>query len=358
MTSLADIIKAANAPGGVAPPAADPLAAMAPMFAMMQQQMAASEARAREEREERNRQEEARRTEKQQFMQALIALGTVVLPKLLEPKGPDPMVLKLLDSSTNRDSMKEMLASSMALQQQQTQAMLQNFLTMTSGMGEMQSRLQEKAMDQMEQRLERMAEKEDDDGESSSPILDIIKLALPAILPAKTAAVAGAVAGAVATAAAKPPAAPPVAGAPQPAPRLVAPERSPELVRKVTLMQIAMALHLRGAGMDEAKRVAFQTKLVHLVARSNDVADAIHSDDQGALFAALTPAIEAEPPLAKWVATTEAQGFLAELIANLIKPGLIAVAAELQRRQASTDQPTPAAPPTEPATIGPANPNG
>jgi hypothetical protein len=107
---------------------------------------------------------------------------------------------------------------------------------------------------------------------------------------------------------------------------------SPDTARKVKIMQMCMALHLRGEGFTEEKRQQFYRALVTNVARADDVARAILADDQMALLGALKPAVEAEPPLGQWIGTVEAQTAVAGLIGTVVKPGLEAIGKALREK--------------------------
>lgn len=372
---LASILAAIQAPGGQASPAAPTMDPMALMLAMFQQQQATSEARMREEREARQREEERRREEKAESNKMLMALAGLVIPKLLDKPAVDPLMLKMLENNNNKEAMQQFLATSSQLNQQSSQMFMQQLGTMMGTMGDMQSRMTERQMEMMETRMEKIAEKAaGGDDEESNPIMDVIKAAIPAFLGPKAAPVAAAAVTAI--------------GRTVPAPvigrGMVAAEPAgapvvhpPEVARKILALQLAMALQLRGDRYDADKVATFKRKILALVARTNDVARAIIADDSAALFAAFAPAVEAEKPLGGWIMSQPAQAFLGELVANDLRPGLLAIAQEIARRAAERDAVAVApavqeAPPTilvrtatlmpqhggpvvEPPTLGPAD---
>jgi len=305
---------------------------MALMLAMFQQQQATSEARMREEREARQREEERRREEKAESNKMMMALAGLVIPKLLDKPAVDPLMLKMLENNNNKEAMQQFLATSSQLNQQSSQMFMQQLGTMMGTMGDMQSRMTERQMEMMETRMEKIAEKAaGGDDEESNPIMDVIKAAIPAFLGPKAAPVAAAAVTAI--------------GRTVPAPVIergmvaVEPTRAavvhpPEVARKVLALQLAMALQLRGERYDADKVATFKRKILALVARTNDVARAIVADDSAALFAAFAPAVEVEKPLGGWIMSQPAQAFLGELVANDLRPGLLAIAQEIARGKA------------------------
>ncbi len=346
--NLADVLAKVMAPGAPAPAAAagaDPLALIVTLFQAQQQQTlaaaAAAEARAA-------REEERRREDKAETNKMLLALAGLVLPKMLDKPAIDPLMMKLLDNSSNKESMQQFLATSSQLNQQSSQMFMQQLAGMMGTMGDMQSRMTERQIDMMEERMAKMAERED--GDDESPLMGIIKAALPALLDPGKAKIGEAVVTAVAASTPTAPAAP-AAGVPA-APVAPPAPVDPVVARKVRLMQLCMALHLRGQTFAPEKAAQYKQAIVAAVARTNDVAKAIMDDDSGALMTALTPAVKQEPPLGQWVGTVEAQAFIGGIIAEVVKPGLLAIAAEMQRRQQAANQ-QPPAPPQAPQEVPP-----
>lgn len=327
---LATILSQVMQPGAAPAPTTPAESPLALMMAMMQQQneIAREQARAAEARAEKE--EQRRREDKAETTKMLMALGTLLIPKLLDKPAMDPFVVKMLESSSNKDAMKDFLATSSALNQQSSQMFMQQLATMMGTMGDMQNRMTERQIDMMEERMAKMAEREnDDDEEGKSPFADIVKAVMPHLLGDKAA-----VGTAVVNAATATPATPPATGTAVAVVNPVAkPMPTPLTARKVRLMQLCMALHLRGSTFATDKAAAFKTAIVNTVARCNDVAHAIMTDDSGALLTALAPAVQAEPPLGTWVQTPAAQAFIGQLITETVKPGLLAVAQEMQRRQ-------------------------
>ncbi len=356
--SLAAILEQVTKPSSAGSPALVPAqdqSMMAVMMMMFEKQMAMAERRADEERENRRTEEQRRREETAERNKMLLALAGTVLPSLLNKPAMDPFMVKMLESSSNKESMQQFMQQSAAMQQQGMSMFMQQLSTMVGTMGEVQNRMTEKSMEMMEERLARIADK-DEGGDESSPWAEVAKAALPMLLGPKAAPVGSAVVDAVARQPPAPiphPSVPPQLAHAAPAPV----EHAPEIQRKVILLQLAMALHLRGKTWNDDKRDEFRRKLVMTVARTEDVARSILTDDQGGLFAALAPAVEAEAPLKQWLSNPTTLQFLTGLIADTIKPGLLAVGQELQRRASAAQAastpaaaPTPEAIPMRPAT--------
>lgn len=354
--SLDKILAAIQSPGGQ--PNAEPgMNPMAMMMAMQQQQMQMAEARIREEREARQIEEQRRREDKAESSKMVLALAGILLPKLFDKPAIDPLMLRMLENNSNKDALKDFLQTSAAMQQQSANMMMQQMQGIMTTTGEFQANMMERQLASMEERLARNAEK-DDEEEDSNPFTSILKAALPMIL-GKAAPVGEAVVNAAAQTAPNPNT--PVI--PRTAPK---PELTPEVAKKVLILQIAAALHLRGANYDEEKIQKFRRKLVATISQTGDVAKAIMTDNQGELLIAFGPAVESDPMLQKWIMTPAAQQFMGETIATIVKPGLLAIMHAIQARRAQQAQQSiniaekPAAPEvpaqpitTEPPTLGP-----
>jgi len=337
--SLADVLATVQQPG---PPTTLPTQNNGDMFAMlmamMQENTRAAENRATLEREARKDEETRRREDKAESNKMLMTLAGLIVPSLLNKPAIDPLVMKMLESTSNKDQMQQFMAAQTQLTQQSGQMFMQNVTQMVAGMNEMQTAMQQRAMDAMEERMARIGGGDDED---NSPWADIVKAVLPAIMGPKAATIGTAVVGAVAAQSGNgsgngnggggvPALVHGAAGAGALIPG--------EVKRKIRIMQLAMVLHQRGAGFTEEKRGQFRASLVGAVARANDVAHAVMTDNQAGLITALTPAVEVDKPLGTWLAAPGVFAFVSELVATVIKPGLMALAVEINRLQEAKAQ--------------------